>query len=76
MTPSVPDLKINSHGLMRRLVKSEMHILRRRRLAGCRRNILFFRMMKMMEKLAKSPTTMIRASTANATKQYVNRWKS
>ena len=51
---------------MRRLIKSEMHILRSRRLAGCRRNILFFIMMKMMEKLANSPMTMIKASTGNA----------
>ena len=64
----MPDLKINSHGLMRRLVKSDMHILRSSRLAGCRRNILFFIMMKMMEKLAKSPMTIIKASAANATK--------
>ena len=54
---------------MMRLVKSEMHMLRSRRLAGCRRNILFFIMMKMTEKLANSPMTMITASTANATKQ-------
>ena len=54
---------------MSRFVKSDMHMLRSRRLAGCRRNILFFIMMKMMEKLAKSPMTMIRASTANATNQ-------